>query len=136
MGYNSRAGTATIRDVDGLARFLQFDHRQLRADPLCFIEDDALVVPWSISELIAQRAAQQRLEQIPRKIEKDEAEHEHHKIYGNTYTASRKNPSWHVDAEHFVDSEHQPYNRPCWDFLRRWCGVEAVTRRDELIELR
>jgi hypothetical protein len=136
IGYNDRAGVATIRDVDGLARFLEFDSGQLRSDPLSFIEDDVLVVPWSITQLVAQQAAQRNPEPILREVEKDEAEHEHHKMYGKTYPASRKNPAWHVDAEHYVESEHEPYNRPCWELLRRWCGVEAVTRRDELLELR
>jgi hypothetical protein len=45
IGYNDRAGVATIRDVYSLARFLEFDSGQLRSDPLSFIEDDVLVVP-------------------------------------------------------------------------------------------
>jgi hypothetical protein len=122
--------------VDGLAHFLELDASQLRADPLSFIEDDALVVPWAITEMIARRAAQRDPDPILRKVDKDEAEHEHHKMYGKTYAASPKNASWHVDAEHYVESEQEPYNRPLWDLLRRWCGVEAVTRRDELLELR
>jgi hypothetical protein len=86
--------------------------------------------------LIVERAAQRNPDRILRDVEKDEAEHEQHKTYGKTYAATRKNPAWHVDAEHYVESEHEPYNRPCWDLLRRWCGVEAATRRDELVELR
>jgi hypothetical protein len=46
-----------------------------------------------------------------------------------------------VTTIHDVDGltgflELEPYNRPCWDLPRRWCGVEAATRRDELLELR
>ena len=136
IGYNARAGVATIHDVDGLAQFLELDPAELRADPLSFIEDNALVVPWSVTQLIAQRAAQRNSDQILRKVEKDEAEHERHKTYGQSYALSRKETPRHIDAEYFVETESEPYNRPCWDLLRRWCGVEAAIRRDELRALR
>jgi hypothetical protein len=41
-----------------------------------------------------------------------------------------------MEAQYFADSEGEPYNRPCWELLRRWCGREGVERRDELVELR
>jgi hypothetical protein len=137
IGYNDCAGVATIHNIDGLAGLLELDPDQLRADPLSFIEDTALVVvPWSITQLIAERAAQRNPERILRDVEKDEAEHEQHKIYGQTDTSSRKEPERHIDTEYFFETEDAPYNRPCWDLLRRWCGSEAGTRRDELLELR
>jgi hypothetical protein len=120
IGYNACAGVTTIHDVDGLAGFLELDPGQLRADPLAFIENNALVVSWPITQVIAQHAAERNPERILREVEKAEAEHEHHKIHGKTYRGTRKNPAWHVDAERYVESEEEPYNRPCWDLLRRW----------------
>ncbi|MCA1645599.1 MAG: hypothetical protein LC797_09090 [Chloroflexi bacterium] len=136
IGYGGHAGVTTIQDVDGLTRFLDVDPGQLLTDPLSFVELGALVVPWSITQLIAQRAAEREPDRILRDVEKNEADHERDTTYGKTYPASRKKPAWRVDAEHYVEMENEPYNRPCWDLLRRWCGVEAATRRDELLELR
>ncbi len=136
LGYNARTGTATIQDVEGLARFLELAPSELRADPLSFVEGGAMVVPWVITQLIAQRAARRNPDPILRRVEKQEAEHEQHRMYGQTYKASRKEPPRHIDAEFFVETEDEPYNRPCWELLRRWCGIEAAERRDELVELR
>jgi hypothetical protein len=55
-------------------------------------------------------------DRILREVEKDEAEHEHYKLYGKTN--QRKNPARHVEAEHFVETEDVAYNRPRWDLVR------------------
>jgi hypothetical protein len=135
IGFNNRAGVATIHDLDGLARFLEVDPGQLRADSRSFIEDDALVVPWSITQLIVQRAAQRNPDRILRRRERRSRARAAQSPRSNLCNLAHEAGLAHR-REYFVESEDEPDNRPCWDLLRQWCGVEAATRRDELHELR
>jgi hypothetical protein len=89
VGYRNTGGVTTIHDVDGLARFLDIDPDRLRDDPVSFETADGWVVPWSITELIAQRAAAREPDPILRHVDAAEAEHQLHLIYGKTYPASR-----------------------------------------------
>ncbi len=126
----------TIHDVDGLARFLDVSIEDLRADPLAFMEDGALVAPWPITELIAHRAAERNPDPVLRQVDKEEAEQRHKMMHGESYRATRHSRGGYVEPEYFVEADEEPYHRPWRELLRQWCGVEAVERRDELKELR
>ena len=56
--YN-HAGAIRISDPAGLAARLSLDSDQLAGHPLAFTEDDELIAPWEITELIVTTAARQ-----------------------------------------------------------------------------
>jgi hypothetical protein len=136
VGYNRTSGVTTIHDVDALASLVNVEPARLRADPASFSEDGALVVPWATTELIVRRAADADPDPILRQVDNEEDEHRHKTVYGEDRPPSRHSDGGHLPAEWFVEHLDQPYNRPCWNLLRRWCGAQAVRRRDELVELR
>jgi len=129
-------GVAYLHDIEGLATEVGLSPNQLCADPLAFTEDDDLIVPVSITELIARTAAARTPEPVLREVQREEAEFARLLVHGKTYPASRSQPAWHVPAERYADSENEPYHRPCWELLRAWCGAEAAERQDELLALR
>lgn len=136
LGYNQTAGVAMIADVAGLARSLDLSADQLRADPVAFDDDGVLVLPWPVTEVIARRAAQRDPEPLLRSVDASEAQQRHNRIHGRSFRVSRGGPVRHLDAEYFAEADEQPHQRPYREVVRRWCGVEAVGRRDELTELR
>lgn len=132
---NYRCAEVCIRDVDGLAGFLGISPDGLRAHPASFVEDDCLMAPWPITELIVTRACQRNPDPILRHVEHEESEAQMEAIHGRWHAATRTQDGWHLSPEHCAarDEEH---DKPGRDLLRRWCGREGAERRDELHEVR
>ena len=134
LGYNATNGVVTIRDLEGLAAFLELDPDDLQGDALSFVEDGHLVAPWSMTLLIAKRAAERDPDPILQYVEREEADRQREGTYGKDY-GRRGSDSWHISAEICAQTDEE-HGRPVRDVLRRWCGHEATDRRDELKELR
>ena len=131
-------GVTRIIDVQGLARRLELNEADLRADPVAFEEDGALLVPWATTELIVRRACELFPESILREVEEEEREARQEAMHGETITSSGRNSrSFYIEPEQAAkwDAE-QPYGKPTRELLRQWCGQEAVARQDELMALR
>src|SRR5260370_35153351 len=58
IGYRE-SGAIRIKDAAGLAPRLGLDVEQLTGHPDAFIEDDELIAPWEITELVVTPAAPQ-----------------------------------------------------------------------------
>jgi hypothetical protein len=137
VGYGSDSGVTQIHDVAGLAHLLELDNEEsLRSDPSSFVDGEAFVVPWAITEFIAKRAARRDPSPLLRHVDVEEAEHERNATYGKDMPASRHFPEMHIEADYYAESDSAPYGRPYRDLLREWCGADAVERRDELTALR
>lgn len=135
-GYGRTAGVVRIHDLERLARFLDVPPEGLRDDRLAFVEEGALVAPWSATERIARRAARRNPEPLLRHIDREESQQRQKMMHGEWYRASRHGSERFMEPEFFAEADEQPYHRPYRELVRTWCGVEAVERRDELIELR
>jgi hypothetical protein len=125
-------GVVAIDDVAGLAQLLGLDPVELH-DPLSFVEDGHLIVPWPLTRRIAIRAARRTPDPIMQYVEHEEADARHEATYGRVYR-QRGGPT-HIEPEICIsiDEEH---GAPVRGILRSWCGAEAVDRWDELRELR
>ena len=125
-------GVVAIDDVVALAQLLGFDPVELH-DPVSFVEDGHLIVPWPVTRRIAMRATGLTPDPIMQYVEHEEADARHEATYGRVYR-QRGGPT-HIEPEICIsiDEEH---GAPVRGILRSWCGAEAVDRWDELRELR
>jgi len=133
---NGAEGVALIHDVAGLALFLELEPDLLTADPIAFPDDGALVVPWSITELIARTAASRNPEPIQRHVRTVEAEHRHKTMHGEWHCPAGQTRGVHIEAEWFVNEHNAPHNAPYWELLRTWSSAPTLEAFDELTELR
>lgn len=131
-------GVTSIFDVPGLAQRLELDEAVLRAEPVAFVEDGALYVPWATTELIVRRACELFPDQILREVEEEEVKARKEAMHGETITTTGRNRhSFYIEPEQAAkwDAE-QPYGRQMRELMRHWCGDAAVERQDELVALR
>lgn len=133
MGYRER-GTIHIARPDELAAGLGLEVGKLRDHPAAFVEDDVLVAPWPITELVVSTAARRNPEPVMERVAAKERRAKHEAIHGRSY-GSWGGEGYTVPAEICaeVDAER---GWPVRELLRSWCGVAAGERSDELIELR
>jgi hypothetical protein len=125
-------GVVAIDDVAALAELLGLNPVELH-DPLSFVEDGHLIVPWPVTRRIAMQAAGLTPDPVMQYVEHEEADARHEATYGRVYR-QRGGPT-HIEPEICIsiDEEH---GAPVRGLLRSWCGAEAVDRWDELRELR
>ena len=125
-------GVVAIDDVAALVQLLEFDPVELH-DPVSFVEDGHLIVPWPVTRRIAIRAAGLTPDPIMQYVEHEEADARHEATYGRVYR--QRGGPMHIEPEICIsiDEEH---GAPVRGLLRSWCGAEAVDRWDELRELR
>lgn len=135
FGFNSTAGVTTIRDPEGLARFLGVGVEELRADPLSFEENGALIVPWSITEVISKQAARQYADRILRMVDEEEAQQRQERVHGQWYPGRGGREGSYVRPEICAEVDDE-IGRPRRELLRQWCGADAVERAEEVKELR
>lgn len=135
FGFNSTAGVTTIRDPEGLARFLGLGVEELRADPLSFEENGALIVPWSVTEVISKQAAQQYADRILRMVDEEEEQQRQERIHGRWYPGRGRSEGSYIPPEIRAEVDDE-IGRPRRELLRHWCGAEAADRMEEVKELR
>jgi hypothetical protein len=133
MGYNATSGISYIHDLPALAAFLDEDPDAWQVPP-SFLEDGALIVPWSVTERIARRAAARDPHRLLLYVEREEAEARREATYGHWYRAGRGEER-HMPAEACAqfDEEH---SMPVRAILREWAGQEPADLRDAVHELR
>ena len=134
IGYRE-SGAIRLRDPAALAAKLALDPGQLTGHPLAFTEDNALIAPWEVTELIVTTAARHNPQPILEHVAREERQARHEAIHGRWYPGHRGRDGFHVEPERCVESDNE-YSRPGRELLRTWCGTDATDRFDELAELR
>ncbi len=125
-------GVVTIDDVAGFAQLLGLDAVELH-DPVSFVEDGHLIVPWPVTRRLAMRAAQRNPDPIMQYVEHEEADARREATYGKVYRQRGGLTQIEPEICISIDEEH---GAPVRGILRSWCGAEAVDRWEELRELR
>jgi hypothetical protein len=130
-GYNTLSGVSWIHDVEGLAQLIDVTPDVLERHPRCFREDGALIVPWPTTRLIARLAARRHPRRVLECVDSDESEYRHRMLHGTSTTAP-DGQALHVSSQYWARTLDDASNRPCWQQLRSWCGLDAVEDYDEL----
>jgi hypothetical protein len=131
LSYHSGEGLVMIHDVARLASLLGLSSEDL-CHPLGFVEDGDWIQPWPITRLIATTAAERKPDPLMIYLEREEADARLEAVYGRDYGGRRP---MHISAEICAQGDEER-GRPVREILRRWCGSEAVDRREELVALR
>lgn len=130
---NNRSGSSlSIAQPAELALRLELTLETLTGSPETFVENGVTVAPWPITELIAQRVAEQNAEELLKRIEQEERKARRDSIHG--YNSGRRN-SFFIKPEWSAEWDAK-YDQPRRKVIRDWCGAENVERFDELVELR
>jgi hypothetical protein len=134
IGYHG-SGSIRLRDPAALAAKLGLDPGQLTGHPLAFTENDVLIAPWEVTELIVTTVARHNPIPVLEHVAREEREARHEAIHGRWYPGGRHHDDFYVEPERCVESDNE-YSRPRRELLRVWCGTDATDRFDELAELR
>jgi|HubBroStandDraft_6_1064221.scaffolds.fasta_scaffold66290_2 hypothetical protein len=138
------AGAVRISDAAGLAFRLGLEPGQLTGHPLpwsrrslttAFIENDQLVAPWEVTELIVTTAARRNPTPILEYAATEERRAQREAIHGRWSRGGRRSSDYFFEPESCQELDRKHY-RPRREQLRAWCGTEAADRFDELTELR
>lgn len=131
-------GVTAVKDVAGLAGYLQLDESLLRDAPESFDDEDGWIVPWATTELIVRTACTLFSDKMLHEVEKQESEVQLESTHGRWYKSYfNKDENIFVTPEEVASSDfEEPDGKRCRDLLRQWCGAEAVARQDELKALR
>lgn len=131
------AGVTSIRNASALAARLQLDEAVLRADPLAFEDEGALIVPWATTEQIVRRTCDLYADAVLQAVAKDEEEARRESTHGYTVRFGRNDEGRFVTpVEAAARDTEWPFRKKKRDLLRQWCGSEAADRQDELRALR
>lgn len=133
IGYR-HGGAISIVQPQVLAYQLDLQIEQLTGHPDSFVEDGVVIAPWEITELVVRTAAERSPELIMQCVWEGERKARYEAIYGH-YLSTSRGKELHVSPEHSIEFDNG-YLKPGRELLRSWCGVEAVERFDELVELR
>lgn len=133
IGYRDGGGIS-ISQPELLAAQLGLQVGQLTGHPDAFVEDEVVIAPWEVTELVVRAAAEQSPERIMQRVWEGEHKARYEAIHGR-YVSMDRGKSTFVSPERCVESDNK-YDKPRREVLRSWCGVEAVDRFDELVELR
>jgi len=128
LGY--RDGVTEIKNIDAFVELTGLERDEFLSDALGFeLDSGSRVVAWPTSLKALHSLVTKFADTVAKTVEKEEAKAQHESIHGSNYRGG------HVSAEicREVDEEH---GIPVRDVLRRWCGVEALDRAEELAALR
>ena len=134
MEYNN-SGCAWVIDSGRLAAVTALDPALWLTCAEAFHDGPELVVPWPITEKIAQSAAERQPNPLLEIVERDEAEARREAVHGRYYPGRGSRPGFSVSAESCIRGDNE-YGKPVREVLRRWCGADATERFDELVALR
>lgn len=133
IGYR-HGGATSISQPQVLADQLGLQVEQLTGHPDSFVEDGVVIAPWEITELVVRTAARQNPEPIMQRVWEGEQKARYEAIHGH-YLSTSRGKDMYISPEHSIEFDND-YLKPRREVLRSWCGVEAVERFDELVELR
>ncbi len=123
-----------IKQPGVLATELDLDEKQFGDHPDAFVEDGVVWAPWKVTELVVRAAAQRNSDRILQHVAAEERKAHYEAIHGH-YLPPSRGEAIYISPEHSVEFDRE-YLQPQREVLRAWCGVEAVERVDELVELR
>lgn len=132
IGYRE-AGAIHINDPGRFASRLGLDVAQLVDHPLAFVEDEELIAPWPVTELVVTTASRKNPTPVLEYIANEERKAAHEAIHGHWSGSPRR--GHYFEPEICVKLENEHY-RPRREIMRAWCGPDAAERFDELVELR
>lgn len=122
-------GIGEISDVSALTAILGRDARQLAEEPGAFQENDALLVPWSVTRQIAidlvARSPGPVLSYIRERVDAHLA---------NARARADARPAWEFNqhGDRFVEyASEPPFDHAELEVLRAWCGVENLSLESE-----
>ncbi|GLZ50335.1 hypothetical protein Acsp06_65200 [Actinomycetospora sp. NBRC 106375] len=132
---NADRGLLYVGDLDRLLRDLDWTHEQFVEQPgVFYVEPDGIwVAPWPVTEAVAQALAARHADALLGQVADDERRARLEAVYGHEY--GRGKNSWSVSPEICAEVDAE-LGAPRRELLRRWCGADAVDRRDELEALR
>jgi len=131
-GYGRDAGILTIGDIDRVCAALDVEKTLFLDEPLTFVDDDdSLVAPWAVTDRLARHVAPLVADRILAEVERDETKHRQRALYGERYTFDGQDR--YMSPEKCAELD-EPW-KLAHEVLRRWCGVDAVERFDELLAL-
>jgi hypothetical protein len=134
IGYRE-SGAIRIKDPAGLAPRLGLDVKQLTGHPDAFIEDDELIAPWEITELVVTAAARQNPTRVLEYVANEESKAQYEAIHGSWSRGGRRSNDHYYEPDFCIKFDTE-YLRPRREILRSWCSADAIDRFDELAELR
>ena len=129
------AGACRITHLERLSELTGLDCAVWAQCPDGFTDGDDLVVPWPITEQIAAAAARCNPAPILEAVQREETESRHRAIHGQRYRGRGSTPDSAIPPEICIKVDNELV-KPRLTILRGWCGVAAVDRFDELVELR
>lgn len=135
FGYDREGCAVHLVDPDALTDSLGLDIDQLTGHPASFTEDDVTIAPWPVTEIVVQAAARKHAEAILDHVAREERWAQKEAIHGRFSRLGRRDSGQYFDAEAAREIDLE-FSKPIREMLRSWCGVEAVERFDELVELR
>jgi hypothetical protein len=133
IGYR-QGGAISICQPEALANQLGLGVEQLTGHPDSFAEDGVVIAPWEVTELVVRTAAEQSPERIMQCVWAEERKARYEAIHGH-YLLTTRGKETYISPERSVEFDTD-YLKPRREVLRSWCGVQAVERFDELVELR
>lgn len=135
FGYGREGCAVHLVDPAALAGSLGLDLRQLTGHPASFVEEDVLIAPWPVAEGVCKAAAHKHATAILVHVESEERQAQNEAIHGRYSRSRRGDDDYYFDGQAAREMDLE-FNKPIRDVLRSWCGVGAVERFDELVELR
>lgn len=127
LGWNADSGILKISDCPALSEAIDIPPDALN-HPAAFQDGEWWVVPWSVTEVVVSRLAQQVADQLLDPIREDEAKAEVEARWGSTSGRHYFSP----EICRRVDEQYAASRA----LVRHWCGAEAEARADELVALR
>jgi hypothetical protein len=134
MGYRE-FGAVRLRDPVSVATRLGLEPGQLTGHPIAFTENEVLIAPWDVTELIVGTAARLNPGPLLEHLAQEEREARRAAIHGRWYRGRGGRRDSYIEPEWCAETDND-YSRPRRDILRTWCGAEATDRFGELAELR
>lgn len=132
---NSPTGVFFIENATALADLTGLTVEELTGHEVSFESDGAVVAPWPVMLAVVQALARRLPDQVLAEVEKDERKFQHELINGISW--GRHSPARDLENERAIVREFdEKGDRQSRELRRQWCGVENVSRWDELAELR
>ncbi|NYE73849.1 hypothetical protein [Microlunatus parietis] len=121
-----------IDDLDRLCGLSGLPRNLFTSDPLGFQAGGTLIVTWQIALKTAQALAKRHAGPLLEHVEQEERDYLRESIHGSYHHGRGGRTMISPEIIREVDQKY----RPARNLVREWCGVEAVSRWEELAALR
>ncbi|WP_084960318.1 hypothetical protein [Thermoactinospora rubra] len=136
LGYNWReCCSVQIENPTVVCQALGWDRDTLLAEPLTYVDRHGVVVaPWSLAVKIARQVAELNGDAIMEKVVDEEYALKLEAVHGRTIRDHRTGELTTLPPEY--TKERRARSELAMVQIRKWCGVKAIRRHDELEALR